>query len=158
MKQDEQIKEQLTAFAAKYGPAALVTATVTAVNEDDTVALLFADGSTVDDARLKAVVKDGDKIILTPAVNSKVLVGKIENSDECVVVSVDEITKIKVKVGNVEYNLDNTGFLFSKGTDTLKKILTNIVEATQQIVVIYGNNPDYTKLAEAQTSIENLLQ
>ena len=47
--------------------------------------------------------------------------------------------------------------LVEKDGDTLKQALTLIVEAVQPIVVIYGNNPIYSKLSEALTKINNLL-
>ena len=90
----EQLKEAFTIFSRKHGPAAVLPATVTAVNNDDTIALVFSDGSTVDDARLKAVVKAGDKYMIVPAAGTNVLACKIENSDEYYVLACDEISEM----------------------------------------------------------------
>ncbi len=40
--------------------------------------------------------------------------------------------------------------------DSLKDILTLILKAVQPILVLYGNNPDYAKLTQALTKINNL--
>ena len=159
MKEREQIKEQLGNFAAMYGPAAILTATVTAVNnDDDTVTVDFDNGNTMDDVRLKAVVDTGNKVLLIPKIGSVVLVGSIENSDEYVVLVVHEISEVVYLIDTTRYSVNASGFLIKKGDDTLKQILTLIVEAVQPMVVIYGNNPVYTKLAEALVKIQNLLR
>lgn len=60
--------------------------------------------------------------------------------------------------GTVVYKWNRNGFLQQKGSDTLKQILVLITEAVQQVVVLYGNNPDYTKLTQALTKINNILE
>mgnify|MGYP006921408547 CR=1 FL=1 len=156
--QNEQIKNELAVFAGKYAPAILITATVKEIHDDDTVTVVFADDTQAEDVRLKAVVIDGNKCICVPAVNSKVLVGKINNGDDYAVVSFSAISEIKTVIGTVEYGADATGFVFKKGNDTLKQILQLIIESVQQVMVLYGNNPDYAKLATALTKLNNLLK
>jgi hypothetical protein len=158
MKDNDEIKDELGKFSSRFAPAIIVAATVTAINEDDTIQVVFADESTLDDVRLKAVVKDGNKYILSPTVGSVVLVGKINNSDEYVVIAVEDITAINLIIGTVKYKVDETGFLFQKDTDTLKDALTLIVDAVKQIFVVEGNNVDYPKLAQAQVKINNILK
>lgn len=156
--ENEQIKEQLSAFASRFGPNVILPATVTNVNDNDTVAVEFSDGSTVDDARLKSVVKAGNKMILTPSVGSVVLVAKIENSDEYIVIAVDEIIDIIYVIDEVQYEISAEGFLIKKGTDNLKDALVTFVEAVENIIVLQGRNPDRIKLAEAKIKIQNILR
>ena len=154
----QQIKEQFDLFAGQRGPATIVPATITAINADDTVAIVFTDGSTIDDVRLKSVIKNGNKILLIPELQSTVLVGKIGNSDEYIVLAVEAISEVLTKVGGVTYSINAEGFLMKKGNDTLKEILTLIVEAIQPIVVLYGNNPVYANLTQASLKIKNVLR
>lgn len=156
--ENEHIRNEFETFSGRFGPAAIVPATVKGINDDDTISIELSDGSLIDDARLKSVVKDGNKVLLIPAVDSCVLVGKIDNSDEYVVLVVDEITEVQYVVGGVKMVMDATGFLFKKDSDTLKQALVLIVEALQPTVVIYGNNPIYTKLSQALVKINNLLK
>lgn len=154
----EQIKDEFGSFAAKFGPAVILPATVTAVNENDTIALLFSDDSTVDDARLKAVVNDGNKVLFIPAVGSNVLVAKIENSEEYIVIAVDEISDIIYVIDDVQYEISADGFLIKKGDDTLKDALVTFIEAVEAIIVMQGRNPDRIKLSEAKNKIQNILR
>jgi hypothetical protein len=158
MKAQEQIKEQLGDFSAKYGPSAIVSATVIELNNDDTVKIELSGGGVIDDARLKSVVASGSKFLLIPKVGSTVQIGAIENSEEYVVVAVHEITAMKVIIEATTYVIDSHGFELRKQNDTLKNILINIVEACEKILVLQGNNPDYVKLSTAKTSINNLLK
>lgn len=156
--ENEQIKEQWAEFAGKYGPKVVLPATVTAVNDDDTIAIEFSDDSTVDDARLKSVVKDGNKMIMVPEVGSVVLVARIENSDEFIVVAVESVSEVLWIVGNSRYSMNEEGHLIKKGDDTLKQALVKFIEAVEVIIVMQGRNPDRVKLAQAKASIQNILR
>src|SRR6266542_73413 len=122
----EQTKREFIKFTSKYGPAAIVPATVIEVNDDDTVHVQFSDDSEIDDVRLKSVVKDDNKFLLIPKVNSIVQVGRIENSDEYLVIAVEEITEVKMIIDTVSVSVDNSGFLFQKGTETMKKLIDDL--------------------------------
>ena len=153
------IKEQMGDFSKRYGPKTLKTATVTAVNDEDhTVSIRFSNERTVDDARLRAVVADGNKVVLVPKVDSIVVVGMLENSDEYVVLMVSEVTEVLYLVGEVEMSVNAAGILFKKENDTLKEILTLIIEAIEPIIVLEGRNPDRVKLATAKAKNNNLLR
>jgi hypothetical protein len=154
----EQIKQQLAAFAARYGPSVIIPATVTAINNDDTVSVEFSDGSTIDDVRLKSVVSDGGKFVLVPKIDSVILVARIENSTEYVVISVHEVTEIKHVIGVVEGSVNGDGFLIKKGNDTLKQALIEFVEAMEPIIILEGRNPNMIKLASAKSKLQNLLR
>lgn len=129
------IKEQMAMFGGKLGPKTIRTATVTAVNTDDTVAVKFSNERSVDDARLRAVVANGNKVVLIPQLNSVVIVGMLENSDEYVVLMVSEVSEIKYKIDTVEFDIDSAGFLVKKGSETLKKILDDLLDAINLLTV-----------------------
>lgn len=152
------IKDELANFSAKFAPKTIKTALVTAVNADDTVAVTFSNGKMVDDARLRAVVASGNKVVLLPKVNSIVVVGKLENSDEYVVLVVSEVSEIKYVLDEVEMSVTDAGFLLKKQNDTLKQIATLIIEAIEPIIVLQGRNPDLVKLSQAKNKVNNLLR
>ncbi|KAA2245488.1 hypothetical protein F0L74_05895 [Chitinophaga agrisoli] len=158
MKEHEEISNRLAEFASKFGPTAIVQAKVTAVNNDDTIAVVFLEGGSVNDCRLKAIIKDGNKVILIPAVGSIVLVGRIDNSDDYVVIAVHEISEIVQLVGGAKYSHNADGFLFKKDGDDLLSVFEMIIESVLKIVVMQGTNPDYAKLQQALTKAQNILR
>lgn len=155
---NEKIKEQLKEFSRKVGPAAILPAVVTSVNESDCIVnIIFSDDSETD-ARLRSVVKNGNRTVQFPKTGSVVLVGSIENSEEYVVLAVEEIDKEVIVIGNTTVQIDEAGVLISKEEDSLKGILLLIIEAVNKIVVLQGTNPDRVKLGQASNKVNNLLQ
>ncbi|MCG8399699.1 hypothetical protein LWS67_24740, partial [Bacillus atrophaeus] len=62
-------------------------------------------------------------------------------------------------------NIDNTllkvnaeGISISKGEDSLIDVLTLIIDAVSEIMVLYGKNPNYLKLTEAKMKLNNILK
>ncbi len=141
---------------SQSGPTVVQLATVGQINGDDTITAELISGLIVDDVRLRSVVKDGNRIIIEPAPGSQVLIASIDNGGEYVVIAVEEINRVYVKIGELEFELSDK-LMVKNGADTLKDALTMIVEAVQQVTVIYGNNPDYGKLTQALEKINNLL-
>lgn len=167
------IKKELHQFASLRGPACLVQAKVLSINETDNTAEVQLDGGgVIDDVQLRSVVKSGNKVVCYPKQNSVVLIASIQKSEEYFVVGVEEVDKIVVVKDDLnititnEVNVVKNGLTFKvgnkvkveKGADNLKDAIVKIIEATQQIVVLQGNNPDYAKLSTALTKINNLLE
>jgi hypothetical protein len=153
----QQIKEQLGDFASKYGPKAIVPAIVLAVNTDDTIKVAFSDDSEIDDVRLKSVVKDGNKVLLIPAVASTVMVARIENSDEFIVIAVDEVSKLVTVIDTVRQEIDSDGFVFKKGNNTLWDAMKLLFEALEVVVILQGKQIDFVKLAQAKVMCKSIL-
>lgn len=60
---DEDIKNELNKHASRFGPKSILPAKVVAVNSDDTIKVVFSNDVEIDDCRLKAVVKGGNKVL-----------------------------------------------------------------------------------------------
>lgn len=126
----EDIKEGLTKFSSKFGPNSLLSAKVVEVNDDDdTITVELNTGVVVEDVRLKPVIISSDHWVLVPKIGTDVLVSPIENSDEFVVQSVNEVALFKSKIGNTTIKIDSNGFLIQRGNETLKKILNDLIDA-----------------------------
>lgn len=159
MNHQEDIKREFGKFAAQFGPKVISVATVTAIDADElTVNVLFADDREMEGVRLKALVKDGNHFVMLPAIGSGVMVGKVRNEDEYVVLVADEITEIKGVIESSQLSVNADGFLFKKDTDTLRDALIKLIEAIEPIVIMEGRNPDLIKLAAAKVQIQNLLR
>lgn len=161
MEHDEQIREALRDMAGRFGPMQTMLAKVKSVDEDEKTCVLIEeigeDELEIPDVRLRPVAIDDNGLIIFPKADTYVLAARIENDEEWMVIAVDEADKIKWTVGTCKFEVDD-GFLIKKGDNTLKDIIQMIIEAVQQIVVVYGNNPDYTKLASALTKLNLVLK
>jgi hypothetical protein len=113
------------------------------------------DGSAdITDVRLVADDAE-DGFVLVPAVDSYVVVEMI-NATAGYLGMVSKVTEVYWKVGTVLVSVNNQGVLIQKGNDTMKQILTLLIEAIQVVVVLQGSNPDYAKLTQALTKVNNL--
>lgn len=161
---NDDIKNELSKFAGERGPSAIINATVQAVDETtSSVTVKLDSGLELDDVRLRAVIKAGNKVVLLPKVGSNILIGKIEGGDDYVVIAVEEIDKIIYVVGTVMFELDANGILLQKGTETLKKVLDDLIAQIKLIVVPTNVGPSGNPLNGAafdtiKTRIDNLLQ
>lgn len=153
----EQTRDEFKKFSAQFGPSVIIPAEVVSVNtNDDTVHVRFSDEAEIDDVRLKSIVQNGNKFLLIPKVGSIVQVARIENSDELIVVAVDEITELLLVIGTVKASIDATGFLFEKGNETLKKLLDDLIAQILLLTVPTNVGPSGTPLnAQAITNIKN---
>jgi hypothetical protein len=121
---------------------------------------------------VRMIAHDSTKFfVMIPKVDSYVVVNFL-NKQAAFISMVSEITEIKFKIGTTYYSADDTGFLIKKDNDTMKEMIQLMlethqltIEAVQQIVVLYGNNPDYSKLVQgltkkgqALTKMNNLLR
>ena len=135
----------------------ILPAIVKAVNDDGTIDVSF-DDLLIKGCRIKSITGYDKGITVKPSIESVVLIERIGDTEQFFVIMYSAIDEHIVDTGNMVYKVNEDGHLVTNGEDTLKEVLTLIVEAVQPIVVIYGNNPDYEKLTQALTKINNLLQ
>lgn len=132
-------------------------AVVKSVDKTNCVCDVMVDELEIGDVRLKATIGDGGKgLKVFPAIDSAVLVKQM-GGGIYVVLMYSDIEDVLIEVGTAVHQITTTGHLIKNGTDTLKDALNLIIEGVQQIVVAYGNNPDYVKLQQASLIIQNLL-
>jgi hypothetical protein len=153
----EQIRQGILNLAAKVSPLQTLLGEVTEVNETEFTCVIKDDDGLEYLAHLRCVLNGNESITFFPAVGTYALVIRIEDAEMWMVVACDKIDKSRTKIGTTRIEQTAQGFLIQKGSDTLKDAIQLIVEAVQPIVVLYGNNPDYAKLAQALTKINNLL-
>ena len=156
MAEVEDIKRELGKFAGRYAPTVLQPAKVTEVHDDHTVTVELGSGAVVDGVRLKAVIKDGDYFVLVPAVDSVVQVAALDGSDELLVIGVDAITSIESKIGDSSLKIDGEGFVFGKGTDTLAKLMADLIDAMILERHMTTSGPSISLTAESVTKYNAL--
>lgn len=137
----DDIKEELSKFSAQFGPTVIVPGDVKNIGEDDTVSVEL-DNGVVETARLKSVLKDGNKFIVVPKENSRVQIAKIENRDVYIVIAVEEINRIYGKIGTVEIEITEDKIILKKGDDSFAKIISDFMDEVNKIVVMYGTTPN----------------
>jgi hypothetical protein len=150
----DKLRQAFIKEASKHGPAAFYDAVVLDVDSDAySCNVTIDDEITLHEVRLRAVISDNQSIDVLPAVGAQVVIGKMAD-DDYIVIACDQISSYRVTVGAVVFTIDDTGTLISNGTETLKKILTDLVTAVMSI----GAPKDMATLTELLIRINTLLK
>jgi hypothetical protein len=91
-----------------------------------------------------------------PKVGSQIIVTFL-TKDVAFVSMVTDPEKVIYKNGDLVFEATEK-FLIKKGDNSLKDVLTLIIQACSQIMVMQGNNPDFVKLQQALNKTQNLFQ
>jgi len=128
------------------------------------------------DVRFHATeTKPGSRIVEIPADNSSVIYAIIENqATEAVILKCSEIEKVIIEVDkakyevnkngismvadDAKYELDASGHLIAKGSDTLGYVLQKFIEIVQKIIVVNGKGPDIAALSNLSIQLSKILK
>ncbi|RBL88531.1 hypothetical protein [Chitinophaga flava] len=163
-KEIHDIAAAMASFASKYGPETIFQGIVQSVDDkEDTVAVELLDGYKIPDVRLKSVIKDGGKILLVPKTGSNVLLARIDGTDDYVVLTVHEVSRVLYKIGNTTMNVDDKGYLFKRENETLRKLFDDLLDAILQMRFTTQSGPtinlvNATTFQQIKNRVKNLLK
>lgn len=145
-------------LAAQVGPAPTVLATVVSVDQQhQTVELQDDNGQLIHAVRLRPVIDGKTSMVLFPKVGTWVLAVRIEGESEWMAIAQGEADKYQLTTGNTKMTIDNDGFIFQKGTQTMWDGLKLILEALEPVVIMQGTNINFIKLAAGKALLKGLL-
>lgn len=127
-----KLKEEFQKQSAKFGPLAFYDAVVTNVDATEYTCDVILDEVEVYEVRLRAIISDKKSIDVLPKQGTNIVVGKLAD-DDYILIAADEITSYKLSIGSMALEVDETGFKIGSGTETLEKLLTDLVTATLSI-------------------------
>jgi hypothetical protein len=134
-RQQSQLIEALRSLGREK--ATIIPAQVeTSDKAKGTIDVITYEGLKIPDVRLRSIIEEDDKGMLTfPVDKTSVLIARINKSENYVVISMQEPEVIKCKVGEKYLELDKDGLEVSAGDDTLKKCLDDLLD---EIITIYA--------------------
>lgn len=148
-------------MAKEVGPDCTIMGTIKSVDEGEGTCVLYDEESDLEftEIRLRPVLEEeNDFLTIVPKVGTWALAIRIEDADDWMIIAVGQADKYRLKIGEATVELDSDGLLVKKQEDTLKQVVQLIIEAMQVIVVVQGTNPDYTKLTQALSKMNNVLR
>ncbi|RAJ75536.1 hypothetical protein CLV59_109150 [Chitinophaga dinghuensis] len=163
-KQINDIAQAMASFSSRFGPLTILPAKAGEFNEEDnTIKVLLDSGLEIPDARLKSVVKGGGKVILVPVKDSVVQIARIENSDEFIVVAVDEVSQVLYCIDKTVMKMDSKGYLLKKDDETLRKIMDDLLDGIMNMRFTTQSGPtvnlvNRTTFEQIKNRVEKLLK
>jgi hypothetical protein len=152
-KELDKLRNAFLAAAHKGGPPALYDATVLEIDAEAYTCDVEMDGVPLYNVRLRAVVSENNSIEILPEVGAAIVVGRLAD-DDFLMVACDKMTSWRVKVNNTAVGVDAGGVTISQGTETLNKIMTDLVKA----VIGIAAPKDAATLTLLLTRIKTLLK
>jgi len=132
MDEISKLRQSFLEQAHAGGPVGFYDAEVIAVDSDSFTCDIMLNDLPQYEVRLRAVVSENQSIDVLPAIGAAVVVGKLAD-DDYIVIACDKITKYQVTTGDTAIRLNSDGVLIGKGSETLNKILTGLVNAVMGI-------------------------
>lgn len=158
MDKHEQIRRRLIEIAGNHGPLQTVLAKVNSVHESEMTCDLDDDGVLIYDVRLTPVITGNETIAIYPKVGSMALAVRIEDDDEWMLLSCEKADKYRITANDCIIEMDSSGIKISKGSESLKAILSDLITAIKALTVPTGTGPSGTPInSTAFTAISNRL-
>jgi hypothetical protein len=156
MTKAEQIREALKQHIKAHTGMTTVLATVVSVDEDEMTCELDDDGLAIYDVRLKPVLRTDESVVMFPAVDSFVLIGRIEDDEEWMLLACEKVDKYRITVDDCVIEMTSEGIKISKAGESLKNILNDLIDAIKALTVPTNTGASGTPINAAQfTAIEN---
>jgi hypothetical protein len=144
-------------------PDAVFPATVAAVDKENNVCDVVYNEMEIGEVRLQAIIKAGTKgLKVYPAENSTVLVQRLGDKGEFFICMVSEIESVLMEADTTVMEVKD-GFLFQKDAETLNKILNDLIDLCENIVVPTNSGPSGNPINKIgfeaiKTRVNNLLK
>ena len=158
MGQEEELRDALAHFSGKYGPHQTAMYKVVSVDEAAQTCEAIDEDEIEQLVRLTPIVTPGQSILCYPQEGKKILAARFEDSGDWFLSWAEQYYKIVYKIGNCVLESDGQKWTIRNNAANMLDVFNNIIEAMEMVAVVYGSNPDFSKLAAAKTLIQNLLQ
>lgn len=157
MDKKAQIRQGFQKLASQHGPLQTILATVKSVDEGESTCILVdEDGLEMFDIRLKPVLTADESVVMFPAVGSFVLIARIEDDEEWLLIACERVDKYRITVADCVIEMESDGIKISKADETLKSILSDLIDAIKALTVPTNTGASGTPINAASfTAIEN---
>lgn len=139
------------------GVGRIEIATIQSVDASNNTCVVLLDDLAISDVRLKATMNGNNGFIVYPAIGSNVLIERIDDGYFAIRM-VSEIDSIAIVTGDKKYMLDSNGHYIGNADNTLLSVINLIIDATMETIVFQGRSPNYEKLTQAKTMVQQILQ
>ncbi|HMI04275.1 MAG TPA: hypothetical protein VK541_17435 [Pedobacter sp.] len=101
----------------------------------------------------------GSRIVEIPADQSSVIYAIIDNQEtEAMIIKCSEIEKVMMKVGELEYHIDENGVMIKCGNDSLGSVISGFIDEVKKIIVINGRSPNVVALNALKVKLNKILK
>lgn len=92
-----------------------------------------------------------------PKLNTRCLIGSIENKEASYLIDAEEIEEVVTLTGDAELVQKKEGFSVKKGNESLREVLTDFMDECNKIMVIQGNTIDVAAVTAIKQRLKIIL-
>lgn len=108
---------------------------VKAVDKTSNTCDVEFNGMELGEVRLQAIIKANTKgLLIYPVIDSMVIVQRLGKTGDFFITMFSDVEEVLTEVGDCTLNIKD-GFLLQKGTETLKKIMDDLLDEICKIIV-----------------------
>lgn len=161
MKQAKELATAIKNITKVLEP--VFVATVKTVDKNKDVVDIEHNDFELGEIRLQAIIKTNSKgIKFYPKIDSVVIVQRLGTRGEFFITQYSEVEQVVMEVGSTKFDIKD-GVLIKNGTETLKKVLNDLIAEIQKITVPTNVGPSGVPINIAQftlikTRVGNLLK
>lgn len=142
--------------------ALIMAASVIFVDEANEICSVTFGGVIIENVRLRSAADGTPGFVLIPSVGANVTIAQGEGQSDYFLIGANQVDKIKAQVGTTSVIINSTGVQVTKGTESLKSILEDLLTAILEMVFTTNVGPTITlvnapSFENIQTRINNLL-
>lgn len=104
------------------------------------------------------VQNKSDKMLLTPKLNSKVVIGVFPNGKDAVLLSYSEVEKVYLKIDTTEFEVDADGYSVKRNNEDLKTVLNDYIDEVNKIIVVNGTTINVAATTEIKQRLNKILK
>lgn len=159
MTAEEVFNSILTKHHRQNAISAIGIGTAIEINENNCTVLRDGQPELLDVRFHATEDTPGSRIVEIPADQSSVIFAIIDNQEtEAVILKCSEVQKVLMKVGELEYHIDESGVMIKYEDDTLGNVLGKVIDEVNKIIVVNGRSPDVVALNQLKVELKRILK
>lgn len=123
---------------------------VESVDKEKATCSMIVGGQLFPVVSLRSVITQKTGVVFYPAVQSVIFACKIPGTNRFVALSFSEIESFHITIDDTEISGSKNGVVLKRGSESLKKIISDLLDSILQMTVTTGVGPSGTPINFAQ--------
>ncbi|CAG2532925.1 hypothetical protein MAR621_03119 [Maribacter dokdonensis] len=104
------------------------------------------------------VQNKSNKVLVTPKLNSKVVIGVFPNGKDAVLLSYSEVEKVFLKIETTEFEAAADGYSIKRNNEDLKTVLNDYIDEVNKIIVVNGTTINVAATTAIKERLNKILK
>jgi hypothetical protein len=131
---------------AMASPDSFLQGIVSGVDKAKCTCKLDVAGRIYNNVSLRSIITDDMGAVFYPEDNTNAVACRMPNSNRLFIIKMEKVESFHIKINDSELSGNNQGFTIKRGSESIKKILSDLMDAISQMTVTTGVGPSGTPI------------